>query len=272
MLVVVNGRSLNLEPAGSGSPTVVLDAGLNATADAWSLVQPAVATFTRVCSYDRAGSGRSDRAAAPRTCLDLAEDLHLLLIEAREVGPYVLVGHSFGGLIARIFAHQYPDDVAGMVLIDTPHPDYPRRALEILPPPAPDEHPEIAESRAFFRQVIEGSDDPIAEPAGVGWTTCLAQVRVARSFGNLPLTVISAGKPGEYPPGYPSDVAARVDTLVRATQRDLACLSNRSRHHIADQSGHDVPRDQPDLVVEAIRAMVEDIRSTAMAWADGRHR
>src|SRR5262249_27929809 len=161
----------------------------SATAEVWSLVQPAVAAFTRVCSYDRAGSGRSDRAPSSRTCLDLAEDLHLLLVEACEAGPCVLVGHSFRGLIARIFAQQYPGDVAGMVLIDAPNPDYPRDALEVLPPPTPGEHPEISESRTLFRQVVEGTADQIAEPAGVGWTTGLAQVRAAKSFGDLPLTV-----------------------------------------------------------------------------------
>jgi pimeloyl-ACP methyl ester carboxylesterase len=264
MLIGVDGHRLYLETAGAGSPTVILDAGLNATAEAWSLVQPAVATFTRVCSYDRAGSGRSDPAPTPRTCRDLAEDLHLLIMGAGVVGPYVVVGHSFGGPIARIFAHQYPDDVVGMVLVDTLNLNYPHRALEVLPSPTASERSEIAESRAFFTQVELGVEDPLAEPAGVGWSTCLRQVRAAGSFGDLPLTVISAGRPGEYPPGFPDDVASRIGSLVRETQSDLARLSTHGRHVIAERSGHDIHRDQPELIVDVIREMVEVVRAAGI--------
>src|SRR5689334_14463255 len=110
----VGGRRLFLECQGVGGPTVVLAAGMGMPGSSWGPIWDEVATFARVCRYDRAGIGQSDRSAQPATSWSIAEDLHTLLAAADIAGPYVLVGHSFGGLNARMFASRYPDDMAGL--------------------------------------------------------------------------------------------------------------------------------------------------------------
>src|SRR5690349_6601006 len=118
-LVDVGGYQLHVNCTGTGSPTVILDAGLGGTTLDWSKVQPAVTRFTRVCSYDRAGYGWSETApSTPRTSQQIVTELHALLTHAKINGPYVLVGHSFGGLNMRLYAYRYPAEVAGMVLLD----------------------------------------------------------------------------------------------------------------------------------------------------------
>src|SRR5437588_5210224 len=118
-LVDIGGYRLHINCTGTGSPTVILDAGLGETSLDWSKVQPAVARFTRVCSYDRAGYGWSDTGPGPRTSQQIVQELHLLLMHAQISGPYLLVGHSLGGLNMRLYAYRYPAEVAGMVLLDS---------------------------------------------------------------------------------------------------------------------------------------------------------
>src|SRR4051812_16986145 len=138
-LVDVGGRSLYLECRGSGTPTVILEAGFRSRADYWTddllqpdaprtMVFPGVAALTRVCAYDRPGTttvpngtllpSRSDPVLMPRTALDSVHDLHALLQAAKVAGPYVLVGHSYGGMLARLYASTYPNEIVGMVLVD----------------------------------------------------------------------------------------------------------------------------------------------------------
>ncbi len=117
-LVDIGGRRLHAQISGCAGPTVVLEAGLAATSLSWALVQPGIAEFARVLSYDRAGLGWSDDAVVAPTACNAAQDLHLLLERADVPGPFILVGHSFGGLIVRIFEQQWPDRVAGLVLVD----------------------------------------------------------------------------------------------------------------------------------------------------------
>lgn len=122
--VDIGGYRLHLVRAGSGGPSVVLDAGLAGFALDWGLVLPEVARFTTVCAYDRAGYGWSDPGPLPRTSVRIASELHTLLHRAGIEPPYVLVGHSFGGFNVRLFADRYPDEVAGMVLVDGSHEDF----------------------------------------------------------------------------------------------------------------------------------------------------
>ena len=142
----VGGHRLHLSCTGSGGPTVVLLGGMGETSAAWGLVQPAIAGTTRVCSYDRAGQAWSDSAPGPKDGVQVADDLHALLRRAGEPGPYVLAGHSVGGTYAMVYAAEYPDAVAGLVLLDSasPHqftalPDFPgayslmRRTTALLP-------------------------------------------------------------------------------------------------------------------------------------------
>src|SRR5581483_7934196 len=126
-LVDVGGYRLHLYCTGSGSPTVVLDFGLDGSYLDWFYVQPQIAEFARVCSYDRAGYGWSDSSSRPRLPSVMSEELHTLLANAGEKPPYILVGHSFGAFDVRMYAHKFPDEVAGLVLVDGSHPD------ELLP-------------------------------------------------------------------------------------------------------------------------------------------
>lgn len=116
-MVDIGGRRLHVQVSGTG-PTVILEAGLAATSMSWALAQPMIAQFARVASYDRAGYGWSDDAALPATALNAVAELHALLERAGLPGPFIFVGHSYGGLIARIFQQHYPELVAGLVLAD----------------------------------------------------------------------------------------------------------------------------------------------------------
>lgn len=128
-MVDVGGYRLHLYCTGSGGPTVVMDAGLGDFWLDWSRVQPDVAKFTQVCTYDRAGTGWSDPGPAPRDARHVVADWHTLMVKSGIPGPYVLVGHSLGGFHARLYATTYPDEVAGLVLVD-PTPTYGEAELE----------------------------------------------------------------------------------------------------------------------------------------------
>src|SRR5829696_4593419 len=130
----VGGRRLFLSCTGTGSPTVVLEAAGTTDSSTWGPIWVDIAGATRVCRYDRAGLGRSDPApAGVRTVQDSVDDLHALLDEAGVPGPYVLAGHSVGGLVVRLYASIYPEDVAGLVLIDGQPPDLAAPGLALLP-------------------------------------------------------------------------------------------------------------------------------------------
>ena len=122
-MIDVGGFRLHLHCAGRGGPTVVFDAALAGSSISWTYVQPVVAEFTRACAYDRAGFGMSESGPLPRTAGRLADELHTLLLNSGEPPPYVLVGHSFGGLVTRIFAARHPALTAGLVLVDPAHPE-----------------------------------------------------------------------------------------------------------------------------------------------------
>src|SRR3989304_10304359 len=126
-LVDVGGRKMHINCVGQGSPTVLLEAGLGHYSLFWAYVQPEVAKYTRVCSYDRAGYGWSESSPMPRTANAEVDELHTLLVNADVQGPYILVGHSLGGMNMRVFANNYPDEVVGMVLVDSFHEERPIR-------------------------------------------------------------------------------------------------------------------------------------------------
>jgi pimeloyl-ACP methyl ester carboxylesterase len=272
-LIDVGGYRLHLYCTGTerpGSPTVILDEGLGATSLGWSKVQPGVASFTRVCSYDRAGYGWSDTGPLPRTAGRMVTELHTLLARAGIAGPYVLVGHSYGGLIMQLYTYTYPQQVAGLVLVESVHADqfrYPELRAGALPPICPLAsfgilrfmgllgflNGSVAEYPPTVQPVVKAqgyqtrfcqtlSDESAAEEES------LAQVRAARhSLGHLPLVVLTRGIPG-------SDAQGERDW--QALQRDLAGLSSDSVHIIATRSGHQIQLDQPELVIAAIKQVL----------------
>jgi pimeloyl-ACP methyl ester carboxylesterase len=252
----VGGRRLFLRCSGSGGPTVVFENGL--TAD-WYDLQNQLSPLTRVCSYDPARQagplGRSDSAPEPRTGLDRVRDLHALLAAAHVPGPYVLVGHSNGGLFSLLYASRYPEQVAGMVLIDGVHPDYHRRSVEV--------------AKRFVPRQLWGELEAAAcgiPPVQVDaelMDICRAEAQTraalaAHPVPRMPLVVITRGGL-HFPPG--SEPAAQ-ERLWRQLQNELAALQPGSRHVIATRSGHDIQHEQPELVLAQVRRVVSAVRAS----------
>jgi pimeloyl-ACP methyl ester carboxylesterase len=152
LVEVEPGRRLNLYCLGSGSPTVVFDSGLGGGTTAWSPVQKQIAGKTRACSYDRAGRNFSDPGTRPSTSANIVDDLHRLLVAAGEKPPFVLVGHSLGGLNMRLFADTYRDEVAGMVLVDPMHEDQSEKYRALDPAKASREEWARQREPAYVRQ------------------------------------------------------------------------------------------------------------------------
>lgn len=261
-LVSIGGRRLAIREAGEGSPTVVLEAGMGCGLDLWDGVLEPIAGFTKVCSYDRAGLGMSDPAPTPRTCADIVEDLERLLEAASIPPPYVLVGHSFGGLCVRLYAHWYPDRIAGMVLVDPTHEDQWDLGQELLPPEDPREPEEITKRRRFH---TEGLNDPGVNSEGVLNEESSEQVRAVGDLGTRPRVVITADRPDAAPYAAMTDPVARHDMLWSDLRRTLhgrlVQLSERSAHVWAHRSGHMIPQHEPGAVAEAVRQVVEAVRA-----------
>ena len=280
--VDVGGYRLHISCIGDGSPTVVLDAGQGGFSLDWSLIQPELATTTRVCAYDRAGYGWSDPSPQPRTPRQIAEELHTLLGNAGIEGPYVLVGHSAGGKHVRLYATRHPQDVAGMVLVDarTEYVDA-NRSPEALAA-------EHKQQRRFQRTICVAARIGLVRPfwaalwpkvwpatqnlsaetrAEIGvlqarsqqiktvlredafLTQDNSQLNSAAPLGNVPLIVLAAGQSVEQ------------DTLWQDAQEQLARDSSNAKLTIASGSGHYIHWEQPTLVVDAIRQVVEAARA-----------
>lgn len=262
VLVDVGGRRLHLRCTGAGSPTVVLEPGLGAASPVMGRVAEVVATGTRVCVYDRAGRGWSDPSDHPLDGRATAADLHALLHGGQVDGPYVLAGHSFGGLYALAFAAAYPDEVAGLVLVDSTSPrpgpapaDAPAgRALRLLPAAA---HvglarlvahvsfgglPEPARSEAISRASRAAHVRSVVDEATEGGAA-VQQAAACTDLGRTPLLVLTAGE------GH--------DARWTADQDRLAALSSRSRHQVVPGATHVGLVDEPDGAAATGRAVLD---------------
>lgn len=249
------GRRLALTRRATGTPTVVLETGLGAESDEWEAVQREVEKVTATCRYDRANRGASDPAPPPRSARDLVIDLHTLLVTARVPPPYVLVGHSLGGLIVRLYAHQYPDDVAGLVLVDPMHEDQFERIGPLIPPAFPGEPDGLTQFRRFWTSEWQ---DPTKNRDGVDYRASQAQAREIGSLGDLPLLVLTAGSfLRDLPPGAPG--AARMQELWREMHGELMRQSRNAQQILVETSGHFLQRERPEIVVGAILQMLGTI-------------
>jgi pimeloyl-ACP methyl ester carboxylesterase len=247
--VDIGGRALYLDCTGGGSPTVVLEGGVSSD---WAAVQPAVSGFARVCSYDRPDSPGSRSDPTPqRTAQEVVDDLRALLAAAGEPGPYVLVGHSLGGLYVQLFAYQHPNEVAGLVLVDPTPEEFPARLaqmLESLGTPVPARPPETP---------------PTVEEISI------EQLRAARRAGTLrpiPLVVLSHGRADDLsqrPPGWP---LAEEEQVFRELHAELVRLVPNGRHIVAEGVGHDIHQEQPDLVNDAVHQVIAAVRDPS-TWA-----
>jgi pimeloyl-ACP methyl ester carboxylesterase len=275
--VDVGGYKMHIDCMGQGTPVVVLDSGLGDSYVSWRKVQPQIAQFTRVCSYDRAGAGYSDSSPRPRTSEVFAEELHTLLHNAGIPGPFVLVGHSLGGFNVRLFARLYPNEVAGMVLVDSSHPGQKKR----FPPALNDMDATWLREQEFFEFAMPfgiprllgfcGNDvevraadcnfhsarESVAELKSISESA--TQTAAAASLGDLPLAVLS-GDPNLPEPDLPEDLEKPASDAWQEMQEELARLSTRSTHVIAKNSGHYIQLDRPDLVIESVRNVVNQAR------------
>lgn len=270
-LVDVGGYRLHINCTGTSSPTVVIESGWGDMSASWGWVQPEVAKSTRVCTYDRAGMGWSEPSPQPRTARQFALELHTLLANANVPGPYVLVGHSLGGYTIQVYANDYPAEVSGLVLIDSqdlptsdgstfnPAPEPGRISLpsllariglaRLLAGPLgsikdlPSEEKQAFEALSVTPQFAQTFFDE-----GRGMSEGGAQARAVTTLGDLPIIVLSRGQ----------DQNAKHTTA----QARLLQLSTNSQQIFADQSGHSIMIDQPEVAVEAILQMVQQVRET----------
>jgi pimeloyl-ACP methyl ester carboxylesterase len=289
-LIDIGGHRLYLECYGAGSPTVVLEAGLADRADIWSrdlhepagnrtMVLPGVASFTRVCAYDRPGTtaevagdvsppaadeaflpSRSDPVPMPRTAKDVVADLHGLLRAAAIPGPYVLVGHSFGGLFVRLYASTYPDEVVGLVLIDSTHEEVWVQFQANMTPT----------QWAAFERVQFETEPPDAYPDfermdAIASTAQMRQARVDAALRPMPLAVLAHSRPFDAP--FPDWPGPAMEEIMLAMNRDLAALVPNARLSVASESGHYIHQEQPALVIEAIRQVAMGVREPD-SWYD----
>ena len=222
------------------------------------------AEASRICAYDRANLGLSDKAPKPRTFEDMTRDLHALLVNAPIEGPYILVGHSMGGMLVRLFADQYPEEVAGLVLVDSAHPDMGDRLLAALPPESADEPESFKAWRQYSNFLSASNGRELDNPEGVDAKTSNAQVRAVKSLGDLPLVVISRSPNNPvlaaHMPSLPEETSAKLLQRWQDLQAELMGLSSNSTQVFA-QGGHGIPIEEPQLVVDAILELVNEIRS-----------
>jgi pimeloyl-ACP methyl ester carboxylesterase len=264
-MVDVGGHRLHINCTGEGSPTVVIEAGLGDWSTGWGYVQPEVAKTTRVCTYDRAGWGWSEPGPEPRDANQIAKELHTLLQKANIPGPYVIVGHSLGGLPVRVFTHDYPGEVKGIVLVESM---FPGQTGYATPSIVISSSPLLARFgliRLLFKPLGLINYVPPSENAYVSLfvrpksaqalvdeiqeiPNSMAQAGAVSTFGDLPLIVLT-GKLNQTP-GW------------QVGQAELPKLSSKSQQLFADKSGHTIAIDQPDAAVAAILKMVEQVRQS----------
>lgn len=291
-LVDIGDRRLQLDCRGQGSPTVVFESGLDMLGSlSWSAVHDKVAAITRACAYSRAGILWSDSTSGRRDARAIAADLHAVLQQAGEIGPLVLVGHSLGGLYVMAYTQAYSSEVAGLVLVDTTHPDQIARLAETGVPTGMSSSAQniqeiaarlqwIGLVRAFanaqgtmphmpsrtdaiMKAYAATSLGPmLAESAAL--ETSLAQAGAARDLGQRPLYVLTAMAPftveAQQQMGITSVQASWVKEIWRELHEEAASWSSQGRHESVSDANHYIQFDRPDRVIAAVSTVVGDVR------------
>jgi pimeloyl-ACP methyl ester carboxylesterase len=234
-MINIGDRRLSIDCDGEprDTPTIVLIAGGGRTAKDWAKVQPAVSNFARVCSYDRAGFGESDKVTAKvQPVEEVVDDLHELLKASGEKGPYIMAPHSIAGIYVRRFVTKYPGETAGLIFVDSSHEEQSLRLHELDPKgPGLDE---MTAQLGFF----------VKPGQHLEWRT------------ELPLIVLCHGKPYPRRPQMTEEQWSSWDRIWREFQEDVAKRSPNGQFRLAEESGHFIQLDQPDLVIQAIRDLL----------------
>lgn len=260
----VEGKTIRYFCQGAGSPTVIVEQGGGISVETvfswerpvgWAALAPKIASVTRVCVYDRIGLGRSSAAERARTSFEVASDLHALLAIEKITPPYVLAGQSLGGMNAIAFASRYPDEVVGVVLIDSSHPKQLDRINSVLPPRQDDEP-------AVLRGFRDGPDRNAMGGEWFDFKKNSEQFENKMSIGNIPLIVLTAAPqpPNEKSP-LPREWQLAIEPLHQELQRELATISSQSKHIVASKAGHNIQLDEPQLVLDAITDLVRRYRA-----------
>ena len=283
----VDGRKMHTDCTGSGSPTIILDAGLGNDAAIWAKVQPGLAKSTRVCSYDRAGYGLSEARPGPRDADHIAAELHGLLVEAKVTGPVVLMGHSIAGMYIRDYATRYSENVAGLVLVDRSTPmqqDNP--AIKPMMGKGPPPWAIVVAEPAFIAGVprllgkcshaTPGLDAHDSQLQGEEFCGMHVQAPLGESgnFERSGLETVHTGPYGALPILIFSHDPVKAQSTANSTQKmadeawsqmqeDLKKLSTRSRRIIARGSSHYIQIDRADLIEKEVPLFISQIRSTA---------
>ncbi len=278
-LIEVDGSNVHLNCTGNGAPTVVFESGMGDSSASWSEIQPEIAKTNRVCSYDRVGILWSDRRSESVTATGIVARLHNVLALASEVPPYVMVGHSLGGSLVRLYAGHYPQDVVGVVLIDSSHPDQEDRfspevnevndikgmdralmsvkaATGIMRLSQRDPYEEI-----IYEDLADMYYQPQSMPAVFAEMDASHQIHAdagqTTTFGDLPLIVLSAGrKPTRLPPEITPALWSQFEKTNSDLQTELAALSTRGEQRIIADASHYIHWQDPEAVVQAIHDVI----------------
>jgi pimeloyl-ACP methyl ester carboxylesterase len=253
-MIDVGGRRLHCAVYGSGGPTVVLVSGFQAPQAYWNPVVPGIAEITTAVTYDRPGYGRSERGDLPVHGRQAADDLHVLLGKLGVPKPYLLVGHSYGGRIVRLFAAAYPADTAGLVLEEAGHEDLPEAQLEAL---TGQDRETLAAMIAPYRTKIP---DPLTEADYMLET--VEQLRHSRPLPRVPLIVITSVSRGSgLPPVFSPESQSKLNEVAMAMQKKLVDLVPGAELILVEDAGHNVHLDKPEAVLAPILALVARLRT-----------
>lgn len=280
-LIDIGGYKVHLHCTGEqtgNQPIVVIEAGAGSISADWVLVQPEIAKFTRVCTYDRAGLGWSDPGPEPRSSQQYASELHTLLEKANEEPPYLLVAHSFGAHTVRIYTQMHPEDVDGMVLVDASHPTMETGKSEMSA--GQFKLWEFFARCGFFRlvgkQAWEAQVPSMAKISNYPYPVLLApqyfetgrleslvtveskkQAEETGPFGDLPLVIITHEIPDLFT-SLPEGEMEAAEEIWQTGQRDLTNLSTNVQFYIAEGSGHNIPVENPEIIIDVVRSMMDE--------------